>query len=85
MNRCRSCGAEIKWIKMLSGKNMPVDAQKRYIKKDGGHEVLVTEGGELIRGTFASLEDGANGEGYISHFSTCPNANKHRRMANEKH
>ena len=64
---------------MLSGKNMPVDARKRYIIKDGGNEVLVTESGELIRGTFVSLENGANGEGYISHFSTCPNANRHRR------
>lgn len=79
MSYCKSCGAEIKWIKMLSGKNMPVDAQKRYIIKDGGNEVLVTESGELIKGTFASLENGANGEGYISHFSTCPNANRHRR------
>ena len=79
MSKCRSCGAEIKWIKMLSGKNMPVDPVKRYIAKDGGSEVLVTEGGELIRGTFASLGEGANGEGYVSHFSTCPNANQHRR------
>ena len=75
---CRSCGAEIKWIKMISGENMPVDAQKRYIIKGGGREVLVTEQGELIRGTFASIEEGANGVGYISHFSTCPNANSHR-------
>ena len=79
MSYCKSCGAEIKWIKMLSGKNMPVNAQKRYIIKDGGNEVLVKESGELIKGTFASLENGANGEGYISHFSTCPNANRHRR------
>lgn len=81
MSYCRSCGAEIRWIKMRSGKNMPVDAAKRTIKKDGGHEVLVTEDGELIRGTFASLEEGANGVGYISHFSTCPNANQHRRRS----
>lgn len=25
MSRCRSCGAEIIWIKMASGKLMPVD------------------------------------------------------------
>ena len=81
MSYCRSCGAEIRWIKMRSGKSMPVDAAKRTIKKDGGREVLVTEDGELIRGTFASLEEGANGVGYISHFSTCPNANQHRRRS----
>ena len=25
MSRCKSCGAEIRWIKMSSGKSMPVD------------------------------------------------------------
>ena len=75
---CRSCGAEIKFIKMKSGKYNPVDVEKRTIKKDGGHEVLVTESGELIRGSFASLEEGANGEGYVSHFATCPFADTHR-------
>ena len=76
---CRSCGAEIKFIKMKSGKYNPVDPAKRTIIKDGGHEVLVTESGELISGTFASLADGANAEGYISHFATCPNASRFRR------
>lgn len=79
MAQCRSCGAEIKFIKMKSGKWNPVDPSKRYIKKDGGHEVLVTEEGELIQGTFATLEDGANGVGYISHFATCPAAGEFRR------
>ena len=25
MSKCKGCGADIKWIKMKSGKNMPVD------------------------------------------------------------
>lgn len=25
--RCKSCGAEILWVKMTSGKSMPVDAK----------------------------------------------------------
>lgn len=83
MSFCRSCGAEIRWIRMKSGKAHPVDPAKRHIKKDGGHEVLVTESGELIQGTFASLEEGANGEGYISHFATCPNASRWRRHEKE--
>lgn len=79
MGYCRSCGAEIKWIEMKSGRKMPVNVAKRFIKKDGGNETLVTESGELIKGTFASLEEGANGEGYISHFATCPKAGSYRR------
>ena len=80
MSKCRSCGAEIKFIRLKnSGKWNPVDPIKRTIKKDYGTEVLITDDGEVIRGAFASMEDGANGSGYISHFATCPNANYHRR------
>ena len=79
MAQCRKCGAEIKFIKMLSGKWNPVDVAKRTIIKDGGNEVLVTEDGKLIRGTYASFEQGANGVGYVSHFATCPAASEFRR------
>lgn len=79
MSICMKCGKEIKFILMKSGKWNPVDPQKRTIIQDGGHEVLVTESGELIRGTFCSVEDGANGVGYISHFATCPAAGEFRR------
>lgn len=79
MAKCRSCGAEIKFIKLTSGKWNPVDIQKRTLIKDEGDEVLVTEAGEIIKGRFASLEEGANASGYISHFATCPFATKHRK------
>ena len=79
MSFCRSCGAEIKWIKMTSGKNMPVDVTKHIIKKDdSGKDVLVMEDGNVVRGTLTDAEHG-NCMGYISHFSTCPNASQHRR------
>ena len=79
MPKCRSCGAEIKFIRMKYGKYNPVDPIKSTLKQDGGPERLVTETGDVITGTFASLEDGANGEGYISHFATCPDTNRYRR------
>jgi hypothetical protein len=82
MIKCRSCGAEIKFIRMKSGRWNPVDPARRGIKKDGGNEVLITEDGELIQGTFASVEEGANGFGYVSHFATCPNAYEHRKRGN---
>ena len=84
MAYCRTCGAEIKFIKMKSGKWNPVDIQKRTVKKDGGKETLITEEGELIRGTFASVEECANGTGYISHFSTCPNASQFRKRGKDE-
>jgi len=76
---CRSCRAEIRWIKMKSGKSMPVDPPMRSVIKGAGSETLVTEDGYIIHGKFASFQEGANASGYISHFSTCPNAGYHRR------
>lgn len=84
MPNCRSCGAEIKFIKLKrSGKWSPVDPTKRTIIEGRGIDVLVTESGEVVHGMFASLDEGANRSGYISHFATCPNANMHRKGADE--
>lgn len=79
MARCRSCGAEINFIAMNSGKLHPVDTVKHTMIKGEGKETLITDDGEIIRGTFASYEEGANASGYISHFATCPYADKFRR------
>lgn len=80
MSKCRSCGADIIWIRMDSGKKMPCDAaQVTYWAKVGGTKKIITPNGEVIscelQGEFAN----ATGVGYISHFSTCPSADKHRR------
>lgn len=80
MSTCKSCGAEIKWIKLKSGKFNPVDPCKRLIIKDEGTEaVLVTDDGEVITGTYADYEHGANASGYVSHFATCPQAQSFRK------
>ena len=79
--KCRSCGASIKWIRMTSGKAAPVDPYLRTIVINEGKESLITETGIVIRGRFASYDEGANASGYISHFATCPNAAAHRRRA----
>ncbi|MBO5841050.1 MAG: hypothetical protein J6Q86_06490 [Methanobrevibacter sp.] len=80
VEKCRSCGADIVWIKMASGKKMPCDAG--MISFDIAHpgdkdaQVYVTPGGKVARGYF---NPAGGGVGYISHFATCPNAGKHRR------
>ena len=78
---CRSCGAEIKFIKLRSGRLNPVDLELRTIIEGDGKEVIITQGGEIVRGRFASPEEGANRKGYISHFATCPYAYIHRAYA----
>lgn len=80
---CRSCGAEIIWIKMKgSGKAMPCDARKISFDlllpgaKGEGVMTLVEPEGVIARGIF---NPGGEKIGYLSHFATCPNANQHRR------
>jgi hypothetical protein len=61
--RCRSCNAKIIWLLTKNLKPMPVDAD-------------TVEPGD----TELNLQTKSNPEGtHISHFSTCPNANQHRK------
>lgn len=61
---CRSCGAPILWIVMVSGKRMPLDAKPE--------KRIVMDGDEPV-------QRGAVEDCYTSHFATCPDAAKHRR------
>lgn len=80
MSKCKSCGAEILWIKMQSGKAMPVDPkQVMYWKKQKGSEKVVTPNGEVVSCELVGDLQNATGIGYVSHFSTCPFAGQHRR------
>ena len=76
-SKCRSCGADIYWIKMTSGKSMPCDVKPYLYRQDPeGDLVLVTPDGRTVKG-FEDLD--SEEFGYTSHFATCPNANQHRR------
>ena len=83
-SKCRSCGAEILWVKWpTSGKRMPVDAEPdwRPLPK-GGDIVLMLRGGafgELLAEKFNAERHGQDRNRYTSHFATCPNAAEHRR------
>lgn len=75
MGKCKSCGAAIKWIRMKSGRTMPVDEKAvKYIPD--GYSHIVTEKGEVVTGRISEY---GTKTGYISHFATCPNAKQHRR------
>lgn len=79
ITKCRSCGANIIWIRTKAGKNMPVDAPiLSYRKNPQGKENIVTQSGEVVRGDIVKTSE-AEGVGYISHFATCPFARTHRR------
>lgn len=58
---CRSCGADIVWMKTVNGKSIPVDA-----------ETVHDSGAELFDSNF-----------HVSHFATCPDADKFRKKKEE--
>lgn len=77
---CKSCGAKIRWIKTASGKSMPVnDEEVMYWQSSKGKATIVTPNGEVVKANLEGILNTATGIGYISHFATCPNADKHRR------
>lgn len=79
MSKCKSCGADIIWIRTASGKNMPCDSKKIYYKPNitYGKLNLVLPNGKVTRGDFDLESDTF---GYISHFATCPSAELHRKV-----
>lgn len=80
ISQCRACGAEIMFIKSLAGKTIPVNAEQiTYQQKAGGSLKVVTPNGEVISGELAGDPQKATGIGFISHFATCPEADKFRK------
>ena len=77
MSKCKSCGANIIWLPTENGKSMPCDATPiPYVDDPAGSLLLVTNSGNVVRARADATSDKF---GYVSHFATCPNADKHRR------
>ena len=80
---CRSCGAAIVWIKTPGGKSMPCNAAPVYYiaKPKSGKQRIVTPNGEVIACEYTEDPHKATGTEYIPHWSTCANADIHRKKA----
>lgn len=79
---CRSCGARIIFITTRQGKYMPCDPELVAFDDCDEGTLLVTHDGSTVNiGKYGYLSDPDNQvtEGYVSHFATCPHADKHRR------
>jgi hypothetical protein len=84
VTQCRSCKADIVWVKTPKGKNMPIDstpvADGRWMLEegDGGKPNVVH-----ASNTHGALEgDMAR---YQSHFDSCPNASQHSKPRQPDH
>lgn len=80
VTECRGCKAKIGFIKIAGkDKTMPVNAESvYYIQKAGGSQKIVTPNGEVLSAELTDDPQKATGIGYISHFATCPAADKFR-------
>lgn len=87
MSRCRYCNEEISWVRLRSGKAMPVEGDKPELyylhlgATDKPQAVLVTLAGDVLRGRLAQRSESGTTpvEGYEPHWARCPGAEEARR------
>lgn len=77
MTKCRSCEAEILWVKTQAGKNMPCDPTELGHDEMENGDVLVTLDGYVRK--VDKSQSLPNVKGYVSHFSTCKDADSWRK------
>lgn len=73
---CKGCGAQIKWIRTIGGKKMPVDPETVFVTAREGSERFVTDEGAVISGRLTRLGEigGRTPLAYVPYWKTCPNA-----------
>lgn len=82
---CRGCGKEIAFIKTVKGKTMPVDPEPVWVSQcAGGSPYLRPDGtyvtGRIVGDAYDTEDPDTNLiEAYVSHFATCPEANRFRK------
>lgn len=79
MSFCKGCNRKIEWIRMKSGKSMPVDPEPEFVKlgQDHGKCTFITDEGETIIGTKTSEDTGVIG--FVPHWATCPESRQFKR------
>lgn len=77
---CRGCGAEIVWIKTVSGKSMPCDASPVYYNMMAGdNDRIVCPDGVVISCEIVADPNRSTGFGFVPHWSTCSKADNFRK------
>ena len=80
MSRCKACGVDVIWILMKSGRAMPCNPGPLFYREAAdGYAKIVTPDGRVLSAVLCEDKRGADGIGYISHFATCPGAERIRR------
>lgn len=78
MANCKSCGAELVFIRMPSGRSMPCDKELVPYKQDKeGKDRVVTPNGEVIKCRL-EFNGWPTGLARIPHWATCPDEKKYK-------
>ncbi len=67
---CQTCGKQIAFIMLASGKFIPVNPDLKKVKANEGENKIVTPDGRFVKGRFVG-KDEAGTEGYQVHFGFC--------------
>lgn len=93
---CKKCGKEIQFVKMESGKYMPIDIEPiEYVTGEGGQDRLVVlerketpKRCEMVGKVISCQIRGNVGSpahiGFKSHFATCTAADSFRKKESKK-
>lgn len=75
VQRCKSCGAEIEWVKTEYGKNLILDKEPN---KDGNVVLLMGKNGNVFAKVMKQGDSFPGKPKRISHWATCPQSNQWR-------
>lgn len=91
MTVCTSCGAPILWAVTETGKRIPVDREPvaggnlrlATVERDADGKVTVCDisppTARVVGATIDLFDPGDNGERWMPHHATCPQANEWRK------
>lgn len=73
MSTCRSCNAEVRFVKTVGGKTQILDAEP---SEKGNVQIVMVGGEEIAQALGPAFRASAQMEGiplYLDHHATCPN------------
>lgn len=77
---CKSCGTPIIWVETAAKKMMPCETEMVFYRSNSqGEATILTKDGVTIRADILPTFRGAEGQGYVPHWTTCKKADFHRR------
>lgn len=82
---CPCCGGIADFVKTGGGNSIPCNAEELpYWQTKNGKHKIVTPNGEVLSAELEGLVGMQTGLGYVTHFATCPDAEKFRKKGKKE-